>query len=48
LTSYVIRGGSWISSNPDYFRAAFRYGHGPDLRSLSIGFRIALGLQRRF
>ena len=36
----VLRGGSW-DRNPDYLRAADRYGVSPDVRSSSYGFRLA-------
>jgi sulfatase modifying factor 1 len=38
--SRVVRGGSWVLDNQDYFRCAFR-NHRPDLRSMSFGFRAA-------
>lgn len=36
----VVRGGSWVLDNQDYFRCAFR-NRRPDLRSGSYGFRVA-------
>jgi formylglycine-generating enzyme required for sulfatase activity len=36
----VVRGGSWVLENEDYFRCVFR-NRRPDLRSMSYGFRIA-------
>jgi formylglycine-generating enzyme len=38
--SRVVRGGSWVLDNEDYFRCAFR-NRRPDLRSASYGFRAA-------
>jgi formylglycine-generating enzyme required for sulfatase activity len=35
----VIRGGSWSNSNPQSFRAAYRYGDLPGRGNLSNGFR---------
>jgi len=48
LTGCALRGGSWILVDPDAFRAAYRIGYVPDIRYFNIGFRFALGLQRRF
>ncbi|MGE0609520.1 MAG: formylglycine-generating enzyme family protein, partial [Pirellulales bacterium] len=39
----VIRGGSW-TYNASNCRASDRYAHGPSLRSLNIGFRLALAV----
>jgi len=36
----VVRGGSWVLVNENYFRCAFR-NRRPDLRSVSYGFRAA-------
>lgn len=36
----VVRGGSWVLDNKNYFRCAFR-NRRPDLRSASYGFRVA-------
>ena len=36
----VVRGGSWVLENEDYFRCGFR-SHRPSLRSVSYGFRVA-------
>jgi sulfatase modifying factor 1 len=38
-----VRGGSWLSSNPDIFRCAFRIGDFPDGRSFNGGFRLSAG-----
>ncbi|MDE2125803.1 MAG: SUMF1/EgtB/PvdO family nonheme iron enzyme [Armatimonadetes bacterium] len=38
----VVRGGSWGSGAPLYFRAAHRNGNGPAYSNASIGFRCAL------
>lgn len=40
-TSCVIRGGSWIDDDPSFVRAASRYGYGPALRDVVLGFRCA-------
>jgi formylglycine-generating enzyme len=39
----LVRGGSWVLANEDYFRCAFR-NRRPELRSGSYGFRVALTL----
>ena len=38
----VLRGGAWGNSGR-LARSAYRYGHEPDYRLQSIGFRLALG-----
>ncbi len=43
-TQRVLRGGSWFNG-PQYLRAAGRARSGPDLRSESIGFRVARTLR---
>ncbi len=42
--SRVLRGGSWLSDLPRYFRCAYRYFTTPDRRGNSYGFRCARGL----
>ena len=37
----VLRGGGW-NDFADFARAAYRLGHGPDDRDVSIGFRVVL------
>ena len=39
-----VRGGSWVSFNPDFFRCANRSRDSPDFRVSSIGFRLSAGL----
>lgn len=39
----VLRGRSWIISDPAWFRSASRYVALPDLRDLNLGFRCARG-----
>ncbi|MFH1265138.1 MAG: SUMF1/EgtB/PvdO family nonheme iron enzyme [Planctomycetota bacterium] len=39
--SRVLRGGSWYSVDPGYFRCAFRDCSGPDCRDNDLGFRVA-------
>ena len=36
-----VRGGSWLSLNPGYFRSANHNGIYPDIRDESLGFRLA-------
>jgi len=36
----VLRGGSWLLYNPDYFRCANRYWDYPDFGDLTLGFRV--------
>jgi formylglycine-generating enzyme required for sulfatase activity len=38
-----VRGGSWSSINPDYFRCADRSGFNPGISSNNIGFRLSAG-----
>ena len=38
----VLRGGSWYSNNPGFFRVSSRYGHNPLGWPDPIGFRLAL------
>jgi formylglycine-generating enzyme required for sulfatase activity len=44
--SRSIRGGSWLHDGRDC-RSAYRDGSGPSVRSISRGFRVALGLPSR-
>jgi formylglycine-generating enzyme required for sulfatase activity len=37
----VLRGGSWLNADTDYFRCAFRYYSRPALRGINRGFRCA-------
>lgn len=39
----VLRGGSWLNSDPEDFRCAFRFNCNPGLRICYIGFRCAQG-----
>ncbi len=37
----VLRGGSWLNTDPSYFRAALRNNRGPSYRYVYFGFRCA-------
>jgi len=39
----VARGGSWYNE-PQYLRAAYRYGYASDLRNYTLGFRVGRSL----
>ena len=38
-----VRGGSWDSVNPDFFRCAYRYRNYPGFRINYVGFRLSAG-----
>jgi formylglycine-generating enzyme required for sulfatase activity len=38
-----VRGGSWSSNYPDFFRCAFRYWDLPEVRDYNVGFRLSAG-----
>ena len=40
-TGRVVRGGSWLSDNPSWFRAAYRFRYRPAITLNFVGFRCA-------
>ena len=41
----IVRGGSWVNHEPNFFRCAYRHRMPPDSYSYSVGFRVAYALR---